>query len=340
MTFVHAPARVCTHWCFSALASGYMFSRSWHRLHFFIVSVSFIAILLLENWFKFPVFLFYLHSLMKQAYLEMALVLVSNANKLKPPKTPDLPSRDSEIPSRATGTPSTPKERKISKKGSAKEKDRKDKESREKNKELEKELRTAWAAIRAAGVVASAHYKIGILTGDPEITALKLSEKAASSVPGLALFDLLGTDDVIKSSEDGALVAPDGIVTMGTTINNSNRVQITWLHLLGYLSVLRRQCSYAALGVHSGAEEGMKNSSMAVLPLFSTKKALKLSKMHSFLRNELGPYAAECCGVYPPQVLANYGPPSSGPQMMVTKPSQVDLTGDTSKKTGENFVVG
>lgn len=266
---------------------------------------------------------------MKQAYLEMSLVLISNANKFKPPKTPDLPAR-------ATDTPSTtPRERKMSKKGSGKEKDRKDKEHREKNKELDKETRTAWAAIRAAGVVSSAQYKIGILTGDPEITALKLSEKAASSVPALALFDLLGTDDVIKNSEDGTLVAPDGIVTMGTTINNSNRVQVTWLHLLGYLSVLRRQCSYLALGVHSGT----KNSSANVLPLFSAKRALKLSKMHSFLKNELGPYATECCGVNPPEVLSNYVPSSGGPQMMVTKPSKTDLTGETPKETGKNFVM-
>ena len=148
--------------------------------------------------------------------------------------------------------------------------------------------------------MSSAQYKIGILTGDPEITALRLLEKAASSVPGFALFDLLGTDDIIKSAQDGALVAQNGIVTMRTTINNSNRVQVTWLHLLGYLSVPRRQCSYAALGVYSEAEE-VTNSSAGVLPLFSSNKALKLSKMHSFLRNELGPYAVECSGVTHPR---------------------------------------
>jgi len=269
---------------------------------------------------------------MKQAYLEMALVLINNANTLKPPKTPDQPPRAAET------TPSGVREgRKMSKKGSARDKERRDKETREKNKELDKELRTAWAAIRAAGVVSSAQYKIGIFTGDPEITALKLSEKAASSVPGLALFDLLGTDDVIKSSEDGALVAQDGIVTMGTTINNSNRVQVTWLHFLGYLSVLRRQCSYAALGVYLGDEEISNKGSATVLPLFSDKKALKLSKMHSFLKSELGPYAAECCGVYPPEVLSNYGP-SSLPQTKVTQPSQMDLAGDLSKRTGENNI--
>lgn len=273
-------------------------------------------------------------SLMKQAYLEMALVLISNADTLKPPKTSGQPPRTAET------TPSgvsVREGRKMSKKGSAKDKDRKDKETREKNKEFDREMRTAWAAIRAAGVVSSAQYKIGIFTGDPEITALKLSEKAASSVPGLALFDLLGTDDVIKSSEDGALVAQDGIVTMGTTINNSNRVQVTWLHFLGYLSVLRRQCSYAALGVYSEDGEISNKGTTAVLPLFSAKKALKLSKMHSFLKSELGPYAAECCGVYPPEVLSNYGP-SSVPQIKVTHPSRVDLAGDVSGKTGKNNI--
>ena len=267
---------------------------------------------------------------MKQAYLEVALVLISNAKTFKPPKTPDRPPQP---PRTAETTPSGVREgRKISKKGSAKEKERKDKETREKNKELDMEMRTAWAAIRAAGVVSSAQYKIGIFTGDPEITALKLSEKAASSVPGLALFDLLGTDDVIKSSEDGALVAQDGIVTMGTTVNNSNRVQVTWLHFLGYLSVLRRQCSYAALGVYSEDEKISNKGSATVLPLFSAKKALKLSKMHSFLKSELGPYAAECCGVCPPEVLSNYRP-SSLPQTKVTQPSQSD------SKTGENNII-
>lgn len=125
---------------------------------------------------------------------------------------------------------------------------------------------------------------------------------------------------------------------MGTTINNSNRVQVTWLHLLGYLSVLRRQCSYAALGVHSEDEEMSRKGSATVLPLFSAKKALKLSKMHSYLKNELGPYATECCGVYPPEVLLNYRP-SNGPEMMVTQPSQMDLARDASMKTGEDFVV-
>ena len=284
----------------------------------------------------FIIIYIFFSSLMKQAYLEMALVLISNANKFRPLKTPEVPSRSTDTPARTSETPSTPgKERKMSKKGSGKEKDRKDKESREKNKELDKELRTAWAAIRAAGIVSSAQYKIGILTGDPEITALRLSEKAASSVPGFALFDLLGTDDVIKSAEDGALVAQNGIVTMGTTINNSNRVQVTWLHLLGYLSVLRRQCSYAALGVYSEAEE-VTNSSAGVLPLFSSNKALKLSKMHSFLRNELGPYVVECCGFYPPEVLSNYGPSVTGIQTKVTKPFQMDMTEDTSKKSGKN----
>ena len=78
------------------------------------------------------------------------------------------------------------------------------------------------------------------------------------------------------------------------------------------------------------------NSSAGVLPLISSNKALKLSKMHSFLRNELGPYAVECCGVYPPEVLSNYVPSVTGIQTTVTKPFQMDMTEDTSKKSGKN----
>ena len=274
--------------------------------------------------------------LMKQAYLEVALVLNSIAEKLRPPKMPERPqSRSTSSPTRAAEKPSTPKERKISKRGSAREKDRKEKESREKNREFDAQLKNLWAAIRAAGLLSLAQFKVGILTGDPEITALTLSERAARSIPGFALFDLLGTDDVIKISEDGALVAQDGIVTMGTTINKSNRVQVTWLHLLGYLTVLRRQCSYSALGVYSKTEGVTNNIGSSVLPMFSTRRVLKLSVMHSFLKNELARYATECCGLYPPEVLSNYGTTVGGPQMMLPKPSNTEPLNNSLEETGE-----
>ncbi|XP_027049490.1 cilia- and flagella-associated protein 54-like [Pocillopora damicornis] len=77
-------------------------------------------------------------GLMKHAYLEMALVLISNANTLKPPKTPEQPPRPAESPTLGAKEGG----RKISKKGSAKEKGKKEKETREKNKELDQEMRT------------------------------------------------------------------------------------------------------------------------------------------------------------------------------------------------------
>ena len=78
------------------------------------------------------------------------------------------------------------------------------KREREKNKEIDKELRIAWAAISAAGVVSSAQYEIGIFHGRSRNHCIE-TLWATSSVSGLALFDLLGTDDVIKTAEDGAL---------------------------------------------------------------------------------------------------------------------------------------
>ena len=272
--------------------------------------------------------------LMKYAYLEMAVVLASNANKLKEKMSTEQPRAASETP------PTTREGRapKLGKKQSAKEKDRKEKKTREKNKELETEMRAAWAAIRSAGMVSSAQYSIAILSGYPEVTASKITENTASSVPTFALFDILGTDDVIKNPENEAFIGKDDVVAMGTTINNSNRVQVTWLHLLGYLSILRRQCSYAALGVHSDDGNSPKTGRALILPLFSMNKVLKLSKMHSFLRKELSPYAVECCSVLPPVALTLYSS-SSTPQMVVTQPSQTDITsavgGDDTSSTGE-----
>ena len=53
---------------------------------------------------------------MQQAYLKMALVLISNANTPKPPKTPDQPPRTAET------TPSGVREsQKINKKEGARE---------------------------------------------------------------------------------------------------------------------------------------------------------------------------------------------------------------------------
>ena len=268
---------------------------------------------------------------MRQAYLEIALVYLSNVKRLKA-------QRPSTSPAAPEPTPSSRESKKLSKKEALlkdKERKEKEKEAKERNKELDKQVKTAWAAIRAAGVVSMAQYRLGLLTGDPEITALKISEKSGRSVPVFALFDLLGTDDVVTSVDNDTHVAKDGVVTMGTTVNNSNRVQMTWLHLLGYLSLLRRQCSYSALGVNLANEDDAKFENVVLSPLFSSNKELKLTKMHSFLRSELPPYAQECCGVYPPESLLQVTPPS-GPLMLVTQPTQNDLSESLDDDKEEN----
>ena len=158
-----------------------------------------------------------------------------------------------EVPSTPETTkPKLPsKTSKLSKKDKE-ERERRQKELKERKRELEKERKRAWSAIRAAGLVSTAQHRLGLLTGDVEITALHIPEKSGKAVPDFALFDLLGTDDVL--GENDSYVTKGGIVALGTSVNSSNHVQITWLHLLGYLSFLRRQCSYAALGVSTDGE--------------------------------------------------------------------------------------
>lgn len=175
------------------------------------------------------------------------MVLLQKAEKLsdefnlipEPPSTPETRKPSPKLVARSS---------KMSKKEKV-ELDRKNKELKDRKKELEKERKRAWTAIRASGLVSAAQHKLGLLTGDADITAFDISEKSGRSIPDFAIFDLLGTDDVI--GQNNTYVTKGGIVALGMSINSSNHMQITWIHLLGYLSFLRRQCSYAALGVYA-----------------------------------------------------------------------------------------
>ncbi|XP_032221437.2 cilia- and flagella-associated protein 54 isoform X1 [Nematostella vectensis] len=244
--------------------------------------------------------------LMRQAYLEIALTYLHHLKQSK-----------EGIP-----MPSTPPPAKTPRSGKQSKGDARNKKSKElqKSKEMDHDKRAAWIAIRAAGIVAMAIYRLRLLTGDPDITALKMSENSGRCLPSFALYDLLGTDDVVAPGS-GAPVGQDGTVVMGTTVNSSDHVQITWIHLLGYLSYLRRQCSYISLGVSSEDEDGPSFGPVAFTPVFSNGRVQKLAQVHTFLKNELAPYASECCGVYPGEALV-VTPTQTGPQMVVTQARQ------------------
>jgi hypothetical protein len=247
---------------------------------------------------------------MKHAYMEIVAIYLKSVEQ-----TAALEE------SQATSTPDQPKEVKTVKtdKKETKQKAKKLKEAKEKLKENEKEMRVVWSAVRAAALVSMAQNRCELLTGEPEITALKISKKSGESVPSFALFDLLGTDDVIPNTKNNSYVGKNGEVTLGTDVNGTNIVHLTWIQMLGYLSLLRRQCSYKALGV--GIE--MSNP-LAMAPLFSSRKIRKLSQVHGFLRSELSPYAEECCGVYPIDgVTLPFIPVTT--QTIVTQPTEAKI---------------
>lgn len=248
-------------------------------------------------------------GMMKQAYFEIAVTYLSSIKQAK--KADELQAAaeaqatDQQKPGKAD-------------KKESKQKTKKSKENKERQKEIEREKRAAWAAIRAASLVSMAQNQFSLMSGDPEISALKISAKSGELVPDFALIDLLGTDDVVPS-DNNSLVGKNGVVTMSTDVNDSNIVRITWIHLLGYLSLLRRQCSYKALGVDPVTEGGSYTSVLS--PLFCNKKAQKLASVHGFLMGELDPYGSDCCGVFPVEGLSLV----SGVQMVVTQPTQTDL---------------
>lgn len=253
---------------------------------------------------------------MKQAYMEIAAIYLESVKRTTSVE--------------GTSTSELRKETKSAKseKKEAKTKSKKGKESKEILKEFEKEKRVAWSALRAAALASMAQHRCGLLTGDPEITALKM-KKSGDSLPSFALFDLLGTDDVVPSAS--SLVGKDGAVTLGTEVNGTNTVRVTWIQMLGYLSLLRRQCSYKALGV--GTED---LSPLAIAPLFSGRKTQKLSVVHGFLKSELGPYAEECCGVYPIDGLTLPVLPVSTPTV-ATQPTKAERPRTPAQKVEGNL---
>ena len=80
-----------------------------------------------------------------------------------------------------------------------------------------------------------------------------------------------------------------------------------------------------------------------LIPLFSCNKVLKLSRMHAFLKSELELYSIECCGVYPPDMLAIPTSPSRR-QSLISHASLQDtsITGQQEelieKRKGDTYI--
>ncbi|XP_077868430.1 cilia- and flagella-associated protein 54-like [Saccoglossus kowalevskii] len=271
-------------------------------------------------------------GLIRQAYLEIALVYLSAR-----PQTSEstLAVEDVELPRKKTATPSK------ASRGSTKASVRSQKSQRDVVREKNRERIAAWTAIRAATAAAVAQRTRSLMIGDPQLTSLRLKSKVRESVPEFLVMDLLGgisenpsqtvkrephpkglepVEEVHQASETDSVESGEDDVIKALRAGSD----ITWIHLLGYSSILQRLCNTSTLGIaadtlqnggavslgtgfelgyYSSGKDACTNHDIIRLPLMCGNMALRQTILHQFLATNLSLYASDCVAITPPSAL-------------------------------------
>ncbi|KAL3852227.1 hypothetical protein ACJMK2_015897, partial [Sinanodonta woodiana] len=274
-------------------------------------------------------------GLMRQAYLEIALVYLCSSGMavMKEGLAIEL-IQDSGDESATVVTSS-----KDFKKTYKTKKERMKAKSKEDLNEQDKERRAAFLAIRCAAAVANSQRKRHLLTGDVGVTTQKLTQKAQEEIPEFLALDLvnlyvLGKKKKVFKNEIEEELAPmmeaqeiKQVEKYDEQIQRCKEtaMDLSWIHFLGYQSILQRLCSTSTISASSAKSNEHKNKQAGDLGpdfdlgfishaqcdtslnhdvvrsmLFSSIWLLRLQKMHAYLANNLQAYGAECVAVYPP----------------------------------------
>ncbi|XP_077980140.1 cilia- and flagella-associated protein 54-like [Glandiceps talaboti] len=276
-------------------------------------------------------------GLIHQAYLEIALVYLSVESKLKPSSSDSTMERE-ELGTTPKKTPS-----KLSR-GSTKTSMKSQRSERELMKEKNRERTAAWIAVRAAAAVAVAQRTRSLMIGDSQLTSLMLPSKVRDKVPEFAVIDLVGgqiarpLQPKLEPYGVGLETVEEGITQVHETESVESEdevlkalkagIDVSWIHLLGYSSILQRLCNTTTLGVtadrlnqdNGGAvslgagfdlgyinpsgQDGCINHDVIRLPLMCGRMALRQAILHNFLATHLPLYASECVAVSPPSALS------------------------------------
>lgn len=236
------------------------------------------------RFYPCELFTFLKFRLMKDCYEQLASLYLTKIQRLKPDLAVEEVKATTNVSIKMTRSNS---------KLSRKEREAKEKEQEIKaNPETKKEIKAAWVAIRAAAMTTAVINACGHLLGD--VTQLSISEATGVKIPRSVVHDMLGAVSIIMGPDGESCVKDRGAITMESYINDSNVVQLTWVHLLSHVSYLQGQVSYQSLGVTNVGHGG---------PLFRWQKLLKLYQMRHFLSTELELYDQNCTGVYPSPLL-------------------------------------
>ncbi|KAK7102964.1 hypothetical protein V1264_021114 [Littorina saxatilis] len=289
-------------------------------------------------------------GLIRQAYLELAFVYLFSCGGIR--------VKEGSILESVTGGDSG-EESSASTKSSVREKKRwKSKKERsmtkmkEEETESEKERRAAWVAIRCAAATAQAMRARGMMIGDTAITAQKVAEKAQRCMPDFAALDMmnpyvLGEKKKVFKNEIEEELAPlieaQEVKVQETYEDQINKARaasfdLSWIHLLGYQTILQRLCCTATIAasssptdtVHESENEGEdnidfdlgfvsraqfdlgQNFDVVRYTLFSGLCSTRLNHVHQYLCTSLPQYASDCCAIYPPACLVALTASSGG----------------------------
>ncbi|XP_063952273.1 cilia- and flagella-associated protein 54-like isoform X1 [Lytechinus pictus] len=214
-------------------------------------------------------------GLIRQAYLEMAVVYFSSSQQPEPPMPPPDTATEKNVslskPSstkKKVRTPSSAKKSALSTPASGKAPTKKEEERQNFIRDRQNERQAAWTALRCATVIALAQRTQTLLIGDPSVTSLTLTEKVKDQLSAPIQQDLFGDmigDLVVLTPPPTALTANQQLEPVEEVLSGGRRsvsgfsntgaagrevrVSLTWIHLLAYTSILQRMCNLDTLAL-------------------------------------------------------------------------------------------
>lgn len=283
-------------------------------------------------------------GLIRQAYLELALVYLYSSGIVQVREGSYLESvtgGDTSGDESSTKSSSV-KEKKRGWKG---KKERSMSRMKEEETELDKERKAAWISVRCATAAAQAMRARSLLIGDTAITSQKVSQKPPHKLPDFTALDLmhpyvLGEKKKVYKNEIEEELAPlieaQEVKVQETYEDQVSKAQaaavdLSWIHVLGYQTILQRLCNTATIAISSAAPEGQhesenegegnsefdlgfvshaqfdmgQNYDVVRHMVFSGFWSIRLNHLHQYLCANLPLYASDCCAVYPPSGLMN-----------------------------------
>ncbi|KAK3792964.1 hypothetical protein RRG08_060658 [Elysia crispata] len=307
-------------------------------------------------------------GLIRQAYLEIALIYLYSSGMvtIKDGSFLESLAGDSgDETSSVVSSRSTERRYKRSKSNLKKDKSRPEREETDQ----EKERRAAWTAIRCGAAVANAQRHRQLLVGDPGVSNQRVGEAGGSGgtsdVPDFVSLDLLSgyvlgeKKRVYKNEIEEELASmteaqePRPPETYDDKVNKARQAahDLSWIHLLGYQSILQRLVSTSTLSLPAGppsngnagrdGDEGQEredggneldlgfishaqfdtgaNYDVVRYMMMSGPWVIRLRQLHMYLTNQLKAYSGSCCAPYPPAALNIQG-------QMGQQPTELNIT--------------